>query len=234
RWRRRGGAAAGMSRRVRNVVVLAALAALALPEAASAHAYLIKTAPAASGILDTPPPDVSLTYDEAVEPRFAIIPVTNAAGQQETTGPARRSPANPDTLLVPLRSGLPEGWYLIYWRAISVDGHPVQGAFTYAIGPNPGPAPQFAIPKVSATSKSPQLLVTRWLMFLSVMASIGLFLLRIAIVRPLARRLPGTNLRAISVAFIVASVVGVIAIPVYLDFAIANDSLRSVIDFSSV
>ena len=102
-------------------------------------AYLIKTVPAASGILDVPPPNVQLTYDEAVEPKFAIISVTNAAGKQDTTGPVSRSPANPDTLVVPLRPHLPEGWYLIYWRAISVDGHPVQGAFTYAIGPTRAP-----------------------------------------------------------------------------------------------
>ena len=92
------------------------------------------------------PPTVQLTFDEAVEPRFAIISVTDAAGAQETTGPRRRSPSDPDTLVVPLRPHLPEGWYLIYWRAISVDGHPVQGAFTYAVGPNPGPAPQFPVP----------------------------------------------------------------------------------------
>jgi copper transport protein len=61
--------------------------------------------PAAS-VLDVPPPNVQLTYDEAVEPRFAIISVTNAAGRQETTGPASRSPANPDTLVVPLRPHL--------------------------------------------------------------------------------------------------------------------------------
>lgn len=38
---------------------------------------------------------------------------------------------------MPLRPHLPQGWYLIYWRTISVDGHPVQGAFTYAVGPDP-------------------------------------------------------------------------------------------------
>ena len=51
---------------------------------------------------------------------------------------------------MPLQAQLPEGWYLVYWRAISVDGHPVQGAFTFAVGPNPGPAPQFAIPHIAA------------------------------------------------------------------------------------
>ncbi len=44
---------------------------------ASAHAYLTKTFPVASAVLDAPPPDVALTFDEAVEPRFAIISVTD-------------------------------------------------------------------------------------------------------------------------------------------------------------
>ena len=37
-----------------------------------------------------------------------------------------------------------------------------------------------------------------------------------------------------SVAFVVASILGLIAIPVYLDFAIANDSLRSVFDLGAL
>jgi copper transport protein len=216
------------------VIVAAATAALALPAAASAHAYLIKTVPAASGVLDAAPPNVQLTYDEAVEPRFAIVSVTNAGGRQETTGPAERSPANPDTLVVPLRPHLAEGWYLVYWRAISVDGHPVQGAFTYAVGPNPGPAPQFPVPSVSATAATPQLLIARWVMFVSVMAAIGLLVLRLVIARPLIRRVRGTSLRPVSLAMVISSVVGLIAIPVYLDFSTANDSLRSVFDVTAL
>jgi copper transport protein len=225
-----------MSPRARIAVALlcAVIGVLAAPSAASAHAYLIKTVPVASGILDAPPASVSLTYDEAVEPRFAIVSVTNAAGQQEATAAVSRSPANPDTLVVPLRPSLPQGWYLVYWRAISVDGHPVQGAFTYAVGPNPGPAPQFSIPNIAAGATSPQLLITRWLMFLSVMIAIGLFALRFVIARPLLRRVDGVSLRPVSIAFVIASVVGLVAIPVYLDFSIANDSLRSVFDLGTL
>ncbi len=221
-------------KRLALIVLAALVVCAALASSASAHAYLVKTSPAASRILDTPPKQVALTYDEAVEPRFAIISVTNAAGRQETTGPVSRSPADPDTLVVPLRPNLPEGWYLIYWRAISVDGHPVQGAFTYAVGPNPGPAPQFSVPHISATAVTPQLLITRWLMFALVMSAIGLLALRLVIARPVVRRRPGASLRPLSIAFIVASVLGLIAIPVYLDFAIANDSLRSVFDLGAL
>ncbi len=224
-----------MSRQRRTVLVLAAVAAaLALPSVASAHAYLVKTVPAASVVLNAPPPNIQLTYDEAVEPRFAIISVTNAQGRQETTGPVRRSPADPDTLVVPLRPGLAEGWYLIYWRAISVDGHPVNGAFTYAVGPNPGPAPQFQVPNISATATTPQLLITRWAMFVTVMAAIGLFVMRLLIARPVVTRVDGVSLHALSVAFVVASALALIAIPVYLDVSTANDSLRSVFDVTAL
>ena len=220
--------------RIVAAVVIAAVACVAAPSAASAHAYLIRTVPAASGVLDGPPPNVQLTYDEAVEPRFAIISVTNAGGRQETTGPVRRSPANPDTLVVPLRPHLPQGWYLIYWRAISVDGHPVQGAFTYAVGPNPGPAPQFPIPSIAGSATSLRLLIARWAMFLSVMSAIGLFVFRMLIARVAVRRAPPTNLRAVSRAFVIASIVGVIAIPVYLDTATSIDSLRSAFDVTAL
>ncbi len=85
-----------MSRPKRSTVAVAAVAlALGLPAAASAHAYLIKTVPAASVILTAPPASVQLTYDEAVEPRFAIISVTDVNAHSETTGPVTRSPVEP-------------------------------------------------------------------------------------------------------------------------------------------
>ena len=217
-----------------TLVAAAVAGGLVLPSVASAHAYLVKTVPAASVVLNAPPPNIQLTYDEAVEPRFAIISVTDVDGHQETTGPVHRSPSDPDTLVVPLRPNLPEGWYLIYWRAISVDGHPVNGFFTYAVGPNPGPAPQFRIPDISATATTPQLLITRWAMFVFVMAAIGLFVMRLLVARPVVRAVEGAGLKAVSVAFLVAAVLGLIAIPVYLDVSTANDSLRSVFDVTAL
>ncbi len=224
-----------MTRAIRPALVAAVVAAgLALPATADAHAYLVKTVPAASVVLNAPPPNIQLTYDEAVEPRFAIISVTDAQGHQETTGPVHRLPADPDTLVVPLRPNLPEGWYLIYWRAISVDGHPVNGAFTYAVGPNPGPAPQFQVPSISATATTPGLLITRWAMFVFVMGAIGLFVLRLLIARPLVRTVRGVTLKPLTIAFGTAAALGLIAIPVYLDFSTANDSLRSVFDLTAL
>ena len=218
--------------RLRALVLAGAAAACALvvPAAASAHAYLVKTVPAQSAILNGPPRSVQLTYDEAVEPRFATISVTDARGRELTTAPVGRSPADPDTLVVPLKPQLPQGWYLVYWRAISVDGHPVQGAYTFAIGPSPGTPPEFAVPHSGASATSTDVVVTRWLAFLSVLTAIGLFAFRVAVARPLVRRVEGTSLRAVSIAFASAAAAALVAVPVYLDVATSVDSLRSAFD----
>jgi copper transport protein len=214
-------------------VALVAAAALALPAAAWAHATLVRTAPRANVVLNRPPPVVRLTYTEAVEPRFAAISVTNAAGRPQTTGAPQRSTTDAETLVVPLKH-VAAGWYLVYWRVISVDGHPVRGAFVFAVGPNPGPQPQFAIPSISETAATPRLITARSIVFVAVMAAIGLFLLRIATARPVVRRVPESRLRPVSLAFAIAAVVGLVAIPVYVVMATAQFALRSAFDLGAV
>jgi copper transport protein len=220
---------------VRRLLCLLVLVAgtLVVPAAAFAHAALLHTVPDASETVNVPPKQVELTFSEAVEPRFAVVSVTDAVAHQETTGPPERSPTNADTLVVPLKH-LPEGWYLVYWRAISVDGHPVRGAFTFAVGPNEGPAPQFVIPSISETAATPRLLIARWAVFLSLMCAIGLAALRLAVARPVVRRVPGTSLKAVSVVFGLAAAVGLLAIPVYLVLSTADFALRPWWQFGAI
>ncbi|MCW2968502.1 MAG: hypothetical protein JWM71_2274 [Solirubrobacteraceae bacterium] len=224
-----------MSRRGR--VLLAVVAALALaaivPASAGAHAALLKTVPSASGIVKGSPAQVSLTYSEAVEPRFAIISVTDKSGNRVTTGPPARSSSDPDVLQVPLHK-LKSGWYLVYWRVISVDGHPVRGAFTFAVGPTPGPAPQFVVPSLSETAATPALLISRWIVLLSLLASVGLLAFRLAVARPLLRRVPESSLRAVSIALAVSLGLAIISTLVYVDIATAEFAQLSALDLGKL
>jgi copper transport protein len=210
-----------------------AAAALVLPAAAWAHAALLKTSPVASRIVNTAPTEVQLTYSEPIEPRFAIVSVTDAAARQVTSGSPQRAPGQPQTLITPLQK-IPEGWYLVFWRVISADGHPVRGAFTFAVGPNAGPPPQFRIPSLSETAHTPQLLIGRWVVFLSLFATLGLFVLRTLIARPVARRVSGTSLRPLSIAFFVSFGIVLIAVPIYVVLATAQFSLRSAFDLGAI
>jgi copper transport protein len=215
---------------VKRVLAIGAVATatLVVPAAAFAHAALLRTTPAASVTLNTVPRQVALVYSEAVEPRFAIVSVTDADAHSQTAGPPTRSAANADELDVPLKH-LRRGWYLVVWRVISVDGHPVRGAFTFAVGPNPGPAPQFRIPSLSETAATPTLVAARWIVFLSLMTAIGMFVLRIAIVRPL-RGPP----RALTAAFWIALVIALVAVPVYALLATSEFAVRSFWSFGAL
>jgi copper transport protein len=211
--------------RIRLAFVAVTVAALAAPATAWAHAALLKTSPEASIVLNAPPDQVALTYSEAVEPRFAIVSVTDADGHQQTDGRPQRSSTNANVLVTPVHR-VPEGWYLVYWRVISEDGHPVRGAFTFAVGPNPGPAPQFVIPSISETAATPTLIAARWIVFLSAMLAVGLFFFRSVVARPLRRRVPESSLEWVTRAFVASLVVALVATPVYLLMSTAKFALR--------
>ncbi len=212
---------------------LAAVVFLAAPASAWAHAALLRTSPSASVTLNQPPAMVTLTYSERVEARFSVVSVTDAGGHQQATAPPSHPPTNPDGVAVPVRH-LPEGWYLVFWRVISADGHPVRGAFTFAVGPNPGPAPQFVIPSTSETAATPPLLIARWLVFLSLATAVGLLVMRLVLARSLPSRVPGTSLRALSGALAVSIGVALVATPIYAVMATAKFALRSSFDLGGV
>src|SRR5207249_7496373 len=70
--------------------------------------------------------------------------------------------------------------------------------------------------------------------FLSMMAAIGLFVLRIAVARPVVARVSGTRLRNVSIAFGGASAVALVAIPVYFLLSTADLALRSFWSFGAL
>jgi copper transport protein len=224
-----------MTTRVRvglAVWVLVALG-LVLPAVAGAHAALLHTTPDASVTTNGSPPEVTLTYSESIEPRFSIISVTDVNGHQVTDGLPARAPGSPQTLEVPLKH-LPAGWYLVLWRVISADGHPVRGAFTFAVGPSPGPAPQFVIPSLSESAATPGLVGIRFAVFLSVMLTVGLFAFRILVARPLVRAVPRASLRPVSIAFVVSLAVSLVAVPIYLIVSTAKFALTSAFDIGTL
>lgn len=208
------------------VLALVCAAALLAPAQAFAHAALMTAMPAANVQLRTLPGEVRLTYSEPIEPRFAIVSVENSRGTAETSGAPSRAPGDPRTLVVPLKH-LKPGWYLVFWRVIAQDGHPVRGAYTFALGPNPGPAPQFSMPSLSESAATPALVVLRWIVLLSMMIAVGLLAFRALVARPLATRLPATRMRRSTIALGAALAVALVATPVYVLVATAHFALRA-------
>jgi copper transport protein len=217
-----------------GTLVIALVVALTVPAAAWGHASLLATQPQASGVLAHPPTEVRLTFSERIEPRFAVISVTDADGTQQTAGGPARAADDSDTIFVPLHR-IPQGWYLVWWRVISADGHPVRGAFTFAVGPSPGPPPQFVIPSLGESAATPSLIGSRWVLLLALLAGIGLLAFRAVIARPL--QVTGGSeraLRSVTTAAGSALAVALLAAPVYLLLATAEFSLRPWSDIGEI
>src|SRR3954454_5476535 len=124
------------------VCLVAGTATVALlPGTALAHADLERTNPPNGAVLPDAPKIVDLQFSESVEVAFGSIRVLDAAGQRADAG----DPFHPDgrgrDVDVRLRPGMHDGTYLVSWRVVSDDSHPVSGDFTFSVGA-PGDAPQ--------------------------------------------------------------------------------------------
>lgn len=107
--------------------------ALLVPAApASAHAALVSTTPEQGSVIGSSPTKVTLTFNEPV----GVIPgrtqVIAPDGKRINTGDPV---ATGGTLSLDVRvADRPLGTYLVSYRIISADGHPLSGAFMFSVG----------------------------------------------------------------------------------------------------
>lgn len=113
-------------------VLFGALLILVLPAApASAHALLERTAPVAGSVTDQLPGEITLTFTEPVRIVADKIRVTAPDGSRADLG---KPVARDAELVIPLKPGGPKGTYLVSYRVISADSHPVSGGYSFSYG----------------------------------------------------------------------------------------------------
>ncbi len=97
---------------------------------ASAHATLIGTDPAEGEVLAETPDVVTFTFDERVSLSDQSIRVFDAQGE-----PVSAEAASDDTVVTAdLPDELDDGTYVVTYRVVSADGHPIAGSLTFSIG----------------------------------------------------------------------------------------------------
>ncbi len=99
---------------------------------ASAHAELLSTSPTSGAVLTTAPTQIVLTFSEHVDPVPDSIRVVAGDGTAVALGSISQSLGD-DTISANVPA-LSKGSYVVAWRAISADSHPVAGAFTFSVG----------------------------------------------------------------------------------------------------
>lgn len=167
---------------------------LAAPASASAHAFLVRSIPAAHAVLRASPTRVLLVFDEGVVP--AHVAVTDAAGRSVAAGRASQPSGKQTQIVVPLRPGLPKGGYVVRWSEVDRDdGHLISGIFSFGVGTG---AP--AVHGSSGSSLRAGDAAARWLMLLGLLVAAGVVCFRRAVWRHADRRFAVAAAAATAVA----------------------------------
>lgn len=112
---------------------------------ARAHTDLVGSEPRDGQTLTAPPRQIGLTFTEAIVAGSAQVSVRGADGRSVTAG----APTVAETLVGQPVDPEAGGPYLVAYRVVSADGHPVTGEFTFTY------APAAASGAAGATSSAP-------------------------------------------------------------------------------
>jgi copper transport protein len=190
-------------------LALVALAALAFPAAASAHAQLRSTSPAFGHELQVAPKAIRIHFDQIVTALPGYVQVLDAKGKNYAS--ATRAEGQD---LVARVAPLPGGAYTVRWRAISADSHVVSGVWTFGLRV-PAPSVNDAY---GAGGPGPGEDVVRWVWFLGLALAIGALGVRLIVLRGL--EVPLRIARRLAVA-------AGLGVAVAIEAGIAAFSLRS-------
>lgn len=168
-----------MRARGRALAVLGALVAglawnLASASPALAHAELASSEPSSSARLQEAPDRVTLRFTEAVSLDLGFLRVLDEDGDRVDNDDAGHGGGDQRTLTVGLRGALPDASYIVTYRVLSADSHPVEGAYSFVVGDGPLAAvPASADDTPSDPTVRTLFAVTRWVGFAGIALLIG-------------------------------------------------------------
>jgi copper transport protein len=174
-------------------VVLGLVALLVGAAPASAHAVLVASDPPPDTLIWDSPQQVTLTFTEAVSPVAGKVRVIAPDGSRVDRDDAR---ANGTRLVIPVRTLTQPGTYLVSFRVVSADSHPVSGAYAFSFleVSASGPPTATETPVGESGFVLAALPVARWIGYLGLAVLVGSALMLILL---WPHRLPvATPLRA--------------------------------------
>jgi copper transport protein len=162
--------------------LLAVLGGVVSAGPAYAHATLLGTDPPDGSVLPTAPNQITLTFNERVELRPGAVRLLDAAGNDLAAG----SRAVDTRVVVTVPSAArADGSYIVNWRVISVDTHPVAGAFTFSVGAPSAGAVDVAVAQPSLGVRLVRQ-VTEATGYAGVLGSVGLTVFGLVVLPPVA------------------------------------------------
>jgi copper transport protein len=106
----------------------------ALPARSLAHAYIVAATPAANEKLMKAPKTIRIEFNENIQSTFYALVLVNQRGHEVRLHDVRIDATNPHVLEGNVPNRLADGTYVVKWKVVSSDGHPVEGTIPFQIG----------------------------------------------------------------------------------------------------
>ncbi|HEY0518547.1 MAG TPA: copper resistance protein CopC [Ilumatobacteraceae bacterium] len=197
----------------------------------SAHAELLSSDPQPGAVLDTAPAHVRLTFNEPVEISLGAIRLFDGTGASIDISAARHVAGHDDIVEIDLPK-LGNGSYVVDWRVVSSDSHPVHAAYTFQVGPQSNLASGLLDQIISSShtgkTASTGLAVSRGLVTASIAIVFGGLLICGLGIVAFGRR----QRLMIAIAAAVGAIAGVLAMPLEVGYT-AGRSLGVITDGSA-
>ena len=112
------------------ITILATAALLAIPAAASAHVELVSSSPEAGANLDAAPTEVTVTFDDELDPDHSSFSVADSDGNEVGSGEVDLTVADRNVMRGDVTISDP-GVYTVSYTVAGVDGHEIEGTFSF-------------------------------------------------------------------------------------------------------
>lgn len=165
-------------KRVLAIIALTVSVLFAGSGTALAHNVLLNTDPADGAKVSVGPQQVRLSFDQPVRPGYDTVTVVGPGHTFWTDAPPRIAGSD---VVEPVHELGPAGVYVVSYRILSNDGHPVEGRVSFTLtkpgGGTPVPPPANAdSPPSRANTSTGGVPIWPWLLSAVVLVAIGMLL----------------------------------------------------------
>ena len=166
------------------------------------HAEILSTYPENGSVMESPPEIFSVKFSEPV----SVIRIQILDGNRQTVELGDVSNLDNVLTFAPL-TPLPQGQYLLSFRVLSLDAHPVSGSVGFSVGNLPPPLPEF-----SQVNETALLLarINRTVHLITILIAIGFILYPLLFVMP--AEIESTRQRYLNLASIIGIITAVIGL----------------------
>jgi methionine-rich copper-binding protein CopC len=116
---------------LRKKVLTSALSVLLVAPAAFAHAHPKAMNPMPDSV-GPAPKKISMTFSEAIEPKFSSIQLTDEGGKSVDPEVSKPVAGDPATLTLDVPNLAP-GTYVVHWVNVATDGHRLAGEYKFTV-----------------------------------------------------------------------------------------------------